>query len=206
MSIATSASNFADLHISESKDTISLLDRGQIVSFIEVLYEAYRSNRTIFVVGNGGSATTAQHMVCDLGKTVLGPSGCDNVRRFRVVCLNDNTAMLTAWSNDVSYEVSFSQYLRNLARRHDLLVVISASGNSPNILAAVRMAATLGMRSVGLLGFHGGAVRSLLDHAVVVESDHYGHIEDAHLMLVHLATAFFKRLCDQATDSRIRAE
>src|SRR5581483_10770277 len=134
MSIATTATDFADLHIAESKDTIGSLDRGQIVSFIEALYEAYRSRRTIFVAGNGGSATTAQHMVCDLGKTVLGKRENDQVPRFRIVCLNDNTAMLTAWSNDASYEVSFSQYLCNLARPHDLLVVISASGNSPNIL------------------------------------------------------------------------
>jgi len=113
-----------------------------------------------------------------------------STRRFKVISLVDNGPLMTAWANDMSYEVVFAEQLCSLANRGDLLVVITASGSSPNIVAAVKAATDLGLTRVGLLGFDGGVVRDLLDHCVIAYSDNYGYIEDAHISLLHLITAY----------------
>jgi len=163
---------------------------NDVESIIDALDDAYRHGHQIFVAGNGGSAATASHLVCDLGKTVLGRRNSLSTRRFKVISLVDNGPLMTAWANDMSYEVVFAEQLCSLANRGDLLVVITASGSSPNIVAAVKAATDLGLTRVGLLGFDGGVVRDLLDHCVIAYSDNYGYIEDAHISLLHLITAY----------------
>ncbi|MBK9715262.1 MAG: SIS domain-containing protein [Kouleothrix sp.] len=161
---------------------------------IAYFHEAYDQGRQVFIVGNGGSAATASHMACDLAKSVLGRAGEANARRFKAIALTDNMPLVTAWGNDASYEHVFAEQLRNLANPGDLLVVITASGNSPNVVAAAKVASQLDLRSIGLLGFDGGVVRGLLDHAIVVASDNYGYVEDAHMILNHLITDYFKQV------------
>ncbi|MGI8968228.1 MAG: D-sedoheptulose-7-phosphate isomerase [Chloroflexota bacterium] len=173
-------------------DTLSVEDTHEIITYIQTAYE---NNQQIFVVGNGGSASTASHMACDLGKTVRGVTTEYGVRRMRAVALTDNVALLTAWGNDASYDVVFSEQLRTHGSPNDLLIVITASGNSPNIVEAVKAARDLGMRSVGLLGFSGGKVKDLVDHSVVVGSNDYGQVEDAHMVLTHAITAHFQQVC-----------
>lgn len=172
---------------------VAALPRDDVRVAITRIERAYDDGHQIFIAGNGGSAATASHMACDLGKTTLGRAPAPGTRRFRAIALTDNMPLVTAWGNDVSYDQVFAEQLRNLANPNDLLIVITASGNSPNILEAVRAARELGVVTLGLLGFDGGAVKGLLDHSVVARSDDYGHIEDAHTVLNHLITAFFKR-------------
>jgi D-sedoheptulose 7-phosphate isomerase len=164
-----------------------------VEAVIGSLWTAFDEGRRVFIAGNGGSAATASHMACDLSKTTLGNDPDPRGKRFRVVALTDNVPLLTAWANDASYEVAFAEQLRNLAAPGDLLVVISCSGNSPNVVEAVRAAADLDMSSIALLGCEGGLVRRQVDHALVIPSDNYGYVEDAHMILNHLITAHFKK-------------
>ena len=167
-------------------DTLSLDDLNAIV---ECLHAAYVRGSQVFIIGNGGSASTASHMACDLGKTVLRKAPDPYAKRFRVVALTDNVALLTAWANDTSYDTVFAEQLWNIASPGDVLIAISASGNSPNIAKAVNAARELGMTSIALLGFDGGVVKKVADMTMVVDSSNYGYVEDAHLVLNHLITS-----------------
>ncbi len=182
---------FISTYLVGLRATLDRLPHDDVHAFTRSLHNAYDRGTQVFVIGNGGSAATASHMACDLCKTVLGkaPGG---KKRFRVIALTDNVPLLTAWGNDVGYETVFAEQLRNFAQAGDLLVVITGSGNSPNIVEAVHAARALGLRTVGLLGFNGGDVRRLLDQTIIIESDNYGYIEDAHMILTHLVTAYFK--------------
>ena len=153
-------------YISRLKDVLDATSLDQIETFIGFLHDARENDRQVFIVGDGGSAATASHMACDLSKTVLGSPPTSTARRFRVQALTDNVALLTAWGNDVRYDAIFAEPDSNLAKPGDLLLVITGSGNSPNVLEAVSAAHDLGLSTVGLLGFNGGRVRELLDHAV----------------------------------------
>ena len=158
----------------------------------------------ILIAGNGGSASTASHFACDLAKTVLGAKPELRTSRFRAVSLADNVALLTAWANDVSYEAVFAEQVKMLGRPGDVLCVLSASGSSPNVVEAVHAARSVGMYSIGFLGFDGGRLLELLDESVLVPCSDYGHVESAHLVLGHLLTQW---LHDRLEDhSRLRPE
>ena len=133
-------------------------------------------------------------MMNDLCKGTLGHNpekeGSSDWKRFRVVALTDNVSLMTAWANDADYDHIFSEPLKNLARMGDLLVAISASGNSPNILAAVEVAKQIGLKVVGLTGFGGGKLARLADVSLVVPSSEYGPVEDAHMILDHILTGY----------------
>jgi D-sedoheptulose 7-phosphate isomerase len=169
------------------------LSYRELESLIQLLESAYTEGRRVFVVGNGGSAATASHMACDLAKTVLGPAPQRVERRFRIMALTDNVPLITAYGNDIEYASVFSEPLRNLAERGDILIAISASGNSANIVEAVAAARTLSLKTVGLLGFDGGEVGTMVDTAIIIPSDNYGYVEDLHMILVHIITDYFKR-------------
>ena len=159
-----------------------------------MLYRTYRDGKQVFTLGNGGSASTASHMSADLAKNTIGA----NMRRFRILSLNDNPSILTALSNDLGYETVFVEQLKNLVRAGDVVIAVSASGNSPNVLNAIRYAQTQSAQVVGLLGFSGGEAAQLVDLAIVVPSDHYGVIEDLHLMINHIIVDHFKtRLAEE---------
>jgi D-sedoheptulose 7-phosphate isomerase len=158
-----------------------------------MLYRTYRNGQQVFTLGNGGSASTASHMAADLAKNTISA----NMRRFRVLSLNDNQSLLTAVANDMGYENVFSEQLKNLIRAGDLLVAISASGNSPNVLNAIRYAQGQCAGVVGILGFHGGEAARLADLAIIVPCDHYGVVEDVHLIINHILVDYFgRRLAD----------
>jgi D-sedoheptulose 7-phosphate isomerase len=150
-------------------------------------YRAYQDGKQVFVLGNGGSASTASHMAADLGKNTIGA----NMRRFRIMSLNDNIPLLTALGNDMGYHRVFAEQLMNLIRPGDVLVVISGSGNSPNVLRAMEYARSECAQVVGLLGFSGGRAAELCDTAIIVDSQDYGVIEDAHLILNHILVEYF---------------
>lgn len=174
-----------DHYLADIGRVIASMPQQPLVHMVESLLEAGQTGKTVFILGNGGSAATASHMACDLAKTASVPG----IRRLRAIALTDNTPLLTAWGNDASYEVVFAEQLRTLARRDDLVIAISASGNSPNVIAAAQAARELGARVIGVTGFGGGRLQPLCDICLVVPSDAYGPVEDAHMILVHAITA-----------------
>jgi D-sedoheptulose 7-phosphate isomerase len=147
----------------------------------EALWEAWRSERMIFIIGNGGSASTASHIANDLNKG----AAVDGHRRFRALALTDNVPLITAWGNDTAYERIFVEQMANFLAAGDVLVAISGSGNSPNIIAAVQWARECGAVTLGLTGGSGGRLRTLVDHCIVVPSACMEQIEDAHLAIAH---------------------
>ena len=154
-----------------------------------LLWAAYEADRQVFLLGNGGSAATASHFACDLGKGTAVPGQ----RRFRALSLADNVAMLTALGNDIGYEKVFTEQLAALMRPGDLVVAISASGNSPNVVDAVEYANQAGGVTVALVGFGGGRLKEIAQQTVHFASDNYGLVEDAHLILEHALTQWLRR-------------
>lgn len=153
-----------------------------------VLYQAYQNDQTLFLFGNGGSAALASHMACDLGKGTFAPHHVPlhGVKRFKVFSLTDNVPLLSAWANDTAYENVFAEQLGNLVRPGDIAFGISGSGNSPNVLKALKIASAAGAITVGLTGNSGGKMKSLLDYAIVVPGTNMQQIEDAHAVVAHM--------------------
>lgn len=163
--------------------------------FIDILYRAFEEGRTVFLAGNGGSAAAASHFGQDLAKGTL-PS-MEATRRFRVIPLTDNIGYITALANDEGYESIFEQQLRGLAAAGDLLVAISGSGNSPNVLRAVEYARSIGMTTVGVTGFDGGKLRRMADESVHVPVHDMGMCEALHGVVFHAAMSRLRqRLAD----------
>lgn len=162
------------------------VDLDAIERVVQHLRVARDLEATIFVAGNGGSAATASHWVNDLGKATKNSGR----RAIRTMSLSDNIPWLTALANDEGYERVFSGQLENFARKGDVLVVISASGNSPNLVRAVEMARESGVTTVGLLGFDGGVLKDAVDDCIWLptEKGMYGLVEDSHTMLCHILT------------------
>lgn len=183
-------SEFAKDYVVSLKNVLDRLPWAAVDQVLQVIEEAYQRRSQIFVIGNGGSAATASHMMNDLCKGTIGHKGDATWPRFRVLALTDNVALMTAWANDTDYNHIFSEPLKTLAQRGDVLIAISASGNSPNILAAVEAAKQMGVKVVGLAGFGGGKLAKRADVAFVVASDEYGPVEDVHMILDHIITGY----------------
>jgi D-sedoheptulose 7-phosphate isomerase len=162
------------------------IDMAAVERAVVRLRRARSEGATIFIAGNGGSAATASHWANDLGKATKRV-GNDPVR---VMCLSDNTPWLTALGNDEGYERVFSGQLENFARPGDVLAVISASGNSPNLLRAVELAQDRGVTTIGLLGFDGGVLKKMVDEALWLETaiGKYGIVETGHVLLADIIT------------------
>jgi D-sedoheptulose 7-phosphate isomerase len=195
------ASDFAKDYLSGLKDVLDRLPLKPIDEIIYAIERARDEGRQIFIIGNGGSAATASHMMNDLCKGTLGHKGDAPWPRLRVIALTDNVSLMTAWANDTDFNHIFSEPLKNLAQRGDVLVAISASGNSPNIIAAVEAAKQIGVTVLGLTGFTGGKLSKMADVSLVVPSDGYGPVEDVHMILDHIITSYlYEKL--KATHSR----
>jgi D-sedoheptulose 7-phosphate isomerase len=167
------------------------LDADSIAAFIGLLDGTRRAGGAILIAGNGGSAATASHMALDLGMDVLKKVACDPP--FRALSLCDNTGLLTAIANDDGYDNVFINQMRIQWRAGDLLVVISASGNSPNVVAATKWAQERGGKVAALTGFDGGILADLADVSVVARTPagEYGPVEDVHMILDHLVASYF---------------
>ena len=182
---------FAKEYLEGLKKCLDELLLEELAGVIRYLEEAYQEGKQVFIIGNGGSAATASHMACDLGKVIL-PEEDDAAPRFRVTALADNVPWMTALANDLGYEHIFSEQLKNLLHKGDLVIAISGSGRSPNIIEGIRIAKSLGAKVLGILGFDGGKAAEMVDASIIVRSEHYGYIEDVHMVLDHLVTAYFK--------------
>ncbi len=176
-------------YVEETKAALSdpYLAEG-VARVVPVLLEARKNDRTIYFFGNGGSASTASHFVVDIGKATIRGDG----RRFRCVGLVDNVESVTAWANDLEYASVFSEQLATLARPGDVAWGISGSGNSPNVLKAMEVAKRLDLRTIGLTGMGGGRLKEMVEIPIVVPSRSMQHVEDVHLLIGHLLTAYLR--------------
>jgi D-sedoheptulose 7-phosphate isomerase len=159
-----------------------------IEGIADIVFDAYKKGKQIFIMGNGGSATTASHFVRDLqiGAAVAGKS------RVRAISLTDNVALITALANDMGYSSIFEGQLVGRLEEGDVVIGISASGNSPNILRAIEFARSTGAITVGLIGFGGGKLKGLVHKCIVLSSKDYGRVEDIHLSLAHIISYLVK--------------
>jgi D-sedoheptulose 7-phosphate isomerase len=169
---------------------VARLPQDQISRIAEVLRDVYRGDGVIYVCGNGGSAATASHFALDLAK---GTQRDVKRRRVRAVALTDSTPLLTAWGNDTTYARVFAEQLESWYRPGDCLVAISGSGNSPNVLEAVEFVRGQGGPTCALTGYAGGKLVTLAAQSVVVPSDDLEKIEDCHMILCHLYTAYLRQ-------------
>ena len=165
------------------------LDLEALARIAAVIEDAQSKGRFVWVCGNGGSAATAAHVGCDFGKTAAKPGA----KPLKCVSLSDNTAFMTAIGNDLSFEQTFSRQLENVVAAGDVVLLISGSGNSPNLLAAAELARGRKAKVVGLLGFDGGKLKALCDEALLIPSDQYGVIEDMHMAIAHILTFYLKQ-------------
>lgn len=165
------------------------LDLKSVSRVAEAIVEAQQKGRQVFVVGNGGSAATASHMATDLCKTAAAPGK----PLLKCVSLADNVSFITAIGNDLSFDKIFVRQLENLLRPKDVVILISGSGNSANLLEAARYAIKRGALTVGLLGFDGGKLKSLVEIPLLVPCDQYGVIEDIHMGIGHILAFFLKQ-------------
>lgn len=181
--------NLVQQYFQELKKSIDGLDYQKIQKAIEIIFDAYKNDKQIFILGNGGSAATASHFACDLGKGTLKNIYNHTEKRFRAISLTDNVATLIAYGNDLSFDDIFVEQLKNLINEGDVVIGISGSGNSKNVIKAIQYAKERGAKTIGFLGFKtGGKLSQMVDCGVVVQDDHYGRIEDVHLSLVHLVS------------------
>jgi D-sedoheptulose 7-phosphate isomerase len=165
------------------------VDLNAVLQLVDRLESAYRTDRQVFAIGNGGSASNASHFAEDLCKGALQDS---NPKRFRVLSLTDNTSFITAIGNDLGYDRIFEFQLRQFAKSRDILIAISGSGNSPNIIRAVEWALQNGLTVVGFTGFNGGKLRQKANLSIHVPIQHMCKTEAVHAILLHMATDLLK--------------
>ena len=169
-------------YLDEVREVLERIPVDDVRRVIDTLMLAYSHNTQIFIMGNGGSAATASHFANDLNKAASSDAG----RRFRAIALTDNVPLLTAWGNDLSYEDIFVEQLKNLYSNGAVVIGISGSGNSPNVLKALRFGKDEGGPTIGFTGYQGGEVKGIVDECIVVPSHCMQQIEDVHLVLEHL--------------------
>jgi len=169
-------------YITEESRTLGQLPLPAVRRVVEALRDAFARKAQIFVMGNGGSAATASHLACDINKGL----GVGREKRFKMICLNDNIPTMLAYANDVSYGDVFVEQLRNFLRPHDVVIGISCSGNSENVIKAIEFAEARGAVAVGITGFNGGRLAQVARLSIVVPSHDMQVIEDAHLTICHM--------------------
>jgi D-sedoheptulose 7-phosphate isomerase len=180
--------DFVQEYLKGVKACIDELSEENIGNIVKLLFGAYLSNRQVYIMGNGGSATTAMHFARDLQ---IGAAFKDN-HRLRATCLVDNMAFVTAIANDISYEAIFEEQLKSVVKKGDIVIGISASGNSPNILKGIEYARKDGAYTIGFIGFGGGKLKDIVDYSVTLSSKSYQQVEDVHMVLVHVISLLVK--------------
>lgn len=187
--------SFIQEYLTEVKSALDTLDVESIHQALALIFAAYEKGSRVFIIGNGGSASTASHMACDLGKGTLSRFYDNKEKRLRVLSLSDNISLLTAYANDLSFDHAFVQQLINLIEEDDVVIVLSGSGNSRNLIRAIKYAKKYKAKTIGILGFkQGGKLAEMVDCKIVVQSEHYGPVEDVHLVLNHLLASCFAKI------------
>lgn len=176
-------------YVREFQRVLAAVPADEIRTTVTCLHRAWTGDRQVFIIGNGGSASTASHMGNDFSKATIVPG----MRRMRVISLTDNVALMTAWGNDSAFEVIFREQLENLLNPGDVVIAVTASGNSPNLLRAMEFARERGAVTIAWAGMTGGKLRSLVDHCLCVPSQDVGLIEGVHLVIDHMVTGELRR-------------
>ena len=164
------------------KQSVDGLDRNAIISFVDLLLKARKNGNNIYIMGNGGSASTASHFTCDFNK---GLSYKKDIR-FKMICLNDNIATMLAYSNDLGYENVFVEQLKNFLKKDDVVIGISGSGNSENVLKAIEYANSVNAKTVGITGFDGGKLKKIVDISIHTNINNMQVAEDIHMTICHM--------------------
>ena len=174
-------------YLAEHRGVLENLPLEAVRRAVDILEQAYQTDHSVFLFGNGGSAALASHLATDLGKGTHspGPESLQGVKRLRVLSLTDNVPLLTAWGNDTGYDNVFAGQMENFVQSGDVALGISGSGNSPNVLRALELARRVGATTIGLTG-SGGKMIDLLDCPIVVPSNHMQQVEDAQFLIAHL--------------------
>lgn len=186
--MSQTAGDILNAYKEELTKNIQLIDENTFQSVIDIILEAYKNDRTIFIMGNGGSAGTANHFVCDFGKNAVQ----GDKRRFKIISLCDNIEKITALGNDISFDEIFRQQLINLMREKDVVIAVSASGNSPDLVKALQYAREKNGRIISLAGFNGGRISGMSDVAFIANMESYERIEDIHLEFLHMIVCWMK--------------
>ena len=171
----------------------------RIEQIMELIYKTYLNDSFIFLLGNGGSAATASHLACDLGKGTVAPGR----KRMKVMSLTDNLPLITAWANDTQYEDIFAEQLAHFVSSGDLVIGISGSGKSKNVLNALKLARESKALTVGITGFDGGEMKDLVDHCLIVPSNNMQQIEDCHLIITHLIFSLLRDRIAKRSDNKV---
>jgi D-sedoheptulose 7-phosphate isomerase len=179
--------SFPELYKADVLKAIDTIDLEKVGQAIDILKRARDEDRRIFVCGNGGSASTASHFVCDM---VKGAS-FHRDKRFRIMALTDSLPTITAYANDVCYDCVFVEQLKNFAEPGDVVVAISGSGNSPNVLQAMEYANSIGCRTIALSGRNGGKLGPMAQLNLQASNPHMGRIEDVHMIVMHMICYYF---------------
>lgn len=178
-----------DTYFSELATALSNIDRKSLEAMIGTLMEAYENESTVYICGNGGSAATASHIVCDFNKGV----SIHHSKKFHFVCLNDNIATMMAISNDICYEDVFLVQAQGCVREGDILIGVSGSGNSENVIRVANYFKSLGNKVIGLTGYSGGKLKDISDVSVHVPIMDMQKAEDAHMSILHLCAQIIAR-------------
>ena len=171
-------------YLDELKAVISKIPTGNILKIVDIINEARENGKRIYIFGNGGSAATASHFACDLSKGAIR----SDKPRIKAFSLNDTMSQVSAWANDSDYEFVFSEQIENYVELGDIVIAISGSGNSLNVLNGIATARTKGAITIGLTAFDGGHLRGMVDIAIVAPVFSMEQAEDIHLMLEHIIT------------------
>ncbi len=169
--------------------SLSSLSWEKLTTLVDALEGTIRHRRRIFVFGNGACAAASSHFVCDLAKGLAGKG----LPRVKALCLNDCVPLMTAWSNDVGYEVVFKEQLVNFLEPGDIVIGLSASGNSPNVVNAVEYARTSGAVTAAVVGMGGGRLAELADHVIAISEDSYEEVEDVIVVVTHMLKMALKQ-------------
>ena len=180
-------------YIEELKKVLDLFPVEDFERLVDLMLLAHRNDNAVYAMGNGGSAASASHFVCDINKGVCGGLP----KRIRAMCLNDNVPTVLAYANDTSYDLIFVEQLKKFLKPRDVVMAISGSGNSKNVLAAVEYANMLGAITVGLAGFDGGKLTQIAGIPIVIPVDDMQKTEDMHMILIHMLTQILReKLCE----------
>jgi D-sedoheptulose 7-phosphate isomerase len=190
-----------DNYLQGMQTVLGEMTRDAILEQVSQLYRVWERRQQLFILGNGGSASTASHMANDLSKATI----VDGMRRMKVISLNDNIALMTAWANDASYDAIFREQLENLLEPGDTVLAISASGNSKNVLSAVEFARREGAVTLAWTGAAGGRLKDVVDHCLHAPTDDVGMVESVHLVIDHLVTVELRQRIEARASKRLRA-
>src|SRR5438128_7070163 len=175
---------------------LQAISLSHLETVLQLLEEAYRNGRRIFIMGNGGSAATASHFALDLAKNTIMPGA----PRLKAISLTDHVPLITAWSNDTAYEYIFEEQLANMIEPGDVVIGISTSGNSLNVINALRLAKQTRAATIGLLGAKGGLIKNIVDAYILAPGQNIEQEEDAHMILAHVITRHMREIVRSYAD------